>query len=75
MAAFEIGAKVKLIAGKASEVLKAGVVYTVNDVRFLKDKNIHVHGLSTKDGEVLKGRWSDKFLKVIVVEDPFKGNE
>ena len=35
MAAFEIGAKVKLIAGKASEVLKAGVVYTVNDVRFL----------------------------------------
>lgn len=74
MAKFEIGAKVKLIRGKKVDVLKEGVVYTVVDVKYLKDKDLFVHGLATKDGTVVGKRISDKFVEEMVVNDAFKGN-
>lgn len=72
MAAFKIGAKVK--SKGITDTIAKDIVYTVVDVKFLKDKNIHVHGLVNKEGEKLPNRWSDKFLTEIVVLDEFKGN-
>lgn len=74
MAKFEIGAKVKLIRGKKVDALKEGVVYTVVDVKYLKDKDLFVHGLTTKDGTVVERRYSSNYIAEIVVADEFKGN-
>ena len=74
MAAFKIGQKVKARNGVNKGDLKAGVVYTVVDVKYLKDKDLHVHGLQTKEGVAVERRWSDKFIQAIIVDDPFEGN-